>query len=88
MRIHGHVPQLERPGAFNDSLTDFLAESGPAEALEPVPGGVLPRWHSRPFRVGSSPDTSFDVKNLRQVEDLAAKYGLRTPRRRAFRAGT
>ena len=40
MRDTGHVPQLERPGAFNDSLMDFLAESGPAEALEPVPGAT------------------------------------------------
>ena len=34
----GHVPMLERPSAFNDVLTDFLAETGPAEAAEPVEG--------------------------------------------------
>ncbi len=36
----GHVPMLERPGAFNDMLSDFLAETGPAEALESVPGAT------------------------------------------------
>jgi pimeloyl-ACP methyl ester carboxylesterase len=40
MRDTGHVPQLERPGAFNDVLMDFIAETGPAEALEPVPGAT------------------------------------------------
>jgi pimeloyl-ACP methyl ester carboxylesterase len=34
----GHVPMLERPEAFNDVLMGFLAETGPAEAREPVPG--------------------------------------------------
>ena len=40
MRDTGHVPMLERPGAFNDSLMEFLAETGPAEALEAVPGAT------------------------------------------------
>ena len=29
MRDTGHVPMLERPGAFNDMLAEFLAETGP-----------------------------------------------------------
>ena len=40
MRDTGHVPMLERPGAFNDMLSEFLAETGPAEALEAVPGAT------------------------------------------------
>ena len=36
----GHVPMLERPATFNDTLMDFLAETGPAEALEAVPGAT------------------------------------------------
>lgn len=36
MEDTGHVPMLERPNAFNDLLTDFLAETGPAEDKEPV----------------------------------------------------
>ena len=38
MRETGHVPQVERPRAFNDLLMEFLSESGPAEAEEPVEG--------------------------------------------------
>ncbi len=38
MRETGHVPQLERPGAFNDALLGFLGETGPAEELERSPG--------------------------------------------------
>jgi pimeloyl-ACP methyl ester carboxylesterase len=38
MRDTGHVPMAERPQAFNDLLLEFLAERGPAEAKEPVPG--------------------------------------------------
>jgi pimeloyl-ACP methyl ester carboxylesterase len=38
MKDTGHVPMLERPTAFNDVLMDFLAETGPAEAREPVQG--------------------------------------------------
>jgi len=34
----GHVPMAERPQAFNDVLTEFLAESGSAEQKEPVDG--------------------------------------------------
>jgi pimeloyl-ACP methyl ester carboxylesterase len=40
LRDTGHVPQLERPGTFNDALLGFLAEMGPAEAREPVPGAT------------------------------------------------
>ena len=40
MRDTGHVPMLERPGTFNDTLAGFLAETGPAEALEAVPGAT------------------------------------------------
>ena len=40
MRDTGHVPMLERPGAFNDHLMEFLAEKGPAEALEAAPGAT------------------------------------------------
>jgi pimeloyl-ACP methyl ester carboxylesterase len=38
MRDTGHVAMAERPIAFNEVLTDFLAESGPAELKEPVEG--------------------------------------------------
>ena len=38
MRDTGHVPQAERPQAFNDVLMEFLAETGAAEDKEPVPG--------------------------------------------------
>jgi pimeloyl-ACP methyl ester carboxylesterase len=38
MRDTGHVPMAERPQAFNDTLMEFLAERGPAETKEPVPG--------------------------------------------------
>jgi hypothetical protein len=34
------VPQLERPGTFNEALLGFLAEMGPAEAKEPMPGAT------------------------------------------------
>ena len=38
MRDTGHIPMAERPRAFNDLLTDFLAETGPAESNEPADG--------------------------------------------------
>jgi pimeloyl-ACP methyl ester carboxylesterase len=38
MRDTGHVPMAERPKAFDDVLLGFLAETGPAEAKEAVPG--------------------------------------------------
>jgi pimeloyl-ACP methyl ester carboxylesterase len=38
MRDTGHVPMLERPGTFNDSLMEFLDEPGPAEEKESAPG--------------------------------------------------
>ena len=31
MRDTGHIPMAERPQAFNDVLTEFLAETGRAE---------------------------------------------------------
>jgi pimeloyl-ACP methyl ester carboxylesterase len=40
MRDTGHVPMLERPTTFNDMLADFMAETGSAEAREPVPGAA------------------------------------------------
>jgi pimeloyl-ACP methyl ester carboxylesterase len=36
MEDTGHVPQIERPRAFNDVLLEFLSETGPAEDKEPV----------------------------------------------------
>ena len=36
MEDTGHVPMLERPNAFNELLSEFLAETGPAEEKEPV----------------------------------------------------
>jgi pimeloyl-ACP methyl ester carboxylesterase len=42
MRDTGHIPMAERPQAFNDVLMDFLAETGPAEAKEPVQGESQP----------------------------------------------
>jgi pimeloyl-ACP methyl ester carboxylesterase len=38
MRDTGHIPMVERPQAFNDVLTEFLAESGSAETKEPADG--------------------------------------------------
>jgi pimeloyl-ACP methyl ester carboxylesterase len=38
MRDTGHIPMAERPRAFNDLLTDFLAETGSAETKEPADG--------------------------------------------------
>ena len=38
MRDTGHIPMAERPQAFNDVLTEFLAETGPAEHKEPAEG--------------------------------------------------
>jgi len=38
MKDTGHIPMAERPQAFNDLLTDFLAEEGPAERKEPAEG--------------------------------------------------
>jgi len=38
MRDTGHIPMAERPQAFNDVLTEFLAETGPAEQKEPAEG--------------------------------------------------
>ncbi|MGH2762687.1 MAG: alpha/beta fold hydrolase [Thermoleophilaceae bacterium] len=34
----GHIPMAERPEAFNELMMDFLAETGPASAREPVEG--------------------------------------------------
>jgi pimeloyl-ACP methyl ester carboxylesterase len=38
MRETGHIAMAERPSAFNDLLIDFLAETGPASALERFEG--------------------------------------------------
>jgi pimeloyl-ACP methyl ester carboxylesterase len=38
MRDTGHIPMAERPQAFNDVLTDFLAETGPAGERKPAGG--------------------------------------------------
>jgi pimeloyl-ACP methyl ester carboxylesterase len=38
MENTGHVPQLERPAAFNEALLEFLAETGRAEEREPAEG--------------------------------------------------
>jgi pimeloyl-ACP methyl ester carboxylesterase len=38
MKDTGHVPMAERPVAFNDVMMDFLSETGPASAKEPVEG--------------------------------------------------
>jgi pimeloyl-ACP methyl ester carboxylesterase len=38
MRDTGHIPMAERPEAFNDVLTEFLAESGSAEKKAPAGG--------------------------------------------------
>lgn len=38
MKDTGHIPMAERPGAFNDVMMEFLAETGPASAKEPVQG--------------------------------------------------
>jgi pimeloyl-ACP methyl ester carboxylesterase len=34
----GHISMAERPGAFNELMMDFLAESGPAADKQPVEG--------------------------------------------------
>jgi pimeloyl-ACP methyl ester carboxylesterase len=38
MKDTGHIPMAERPRAFNDVLTEFLAETGSAERKEPGDG--------------------------------------------------
>jgi pimeloyl-ACP methyl ester carboxylesterase len=38
MRDTGHIPMAERPQAFNEVLTEFLAETGSAESNEPADG--------------------------------------------------
>jgi pimeloyl-ACP methyl ester carboxylesterase len=38
MKDTGHIPMAERPNAFNDVLTEFLAETGPASEKETVDG--------------------------------------------------
>jgi pimeloyl-ACP methyl ester carboxylesterase len=38
MKDTGHIPMAERPGAFNDVMMEFLAETGPASASE-TPAG-------------------------------------------------
>ena len=38
MKDTGHIPMAERPGAFNNVMMDFLAETGPASAGETAPG--------------------------------------------------
>jgi pimeloyl-ACP methyl ester carboxylesterase len=36
MEETGHVPQIERPTAFNEALLEFMAETGAAEEKKPV----------------------------------------------------
>jgi pimeloyl-ACP methyl ester carboxylesterase len=38
MKETGHIPMAERPATFNDLMMEFLAETGPASAKEPVEG--------------------------------------------------
>jgi pimeloyl-ACP methyl ester carboxylesterase len=38
MKDTGHIPMAERPETFNDLMMEFLAETGPASAKEPVEG--------------------------------------------------
>jgi pimeloyl-ACP methyl ester carboxylesterase len=38
MKDCGHIPMAERPDAFNRVVTEFLAETGPAEEKEPADG--------------------------------------------------
>jgi pimeloyl-ACP methyl ester carboxylesterase len=38
MKDTGHIPMAERPGAFNDVMMEFLAETGPASDSE-IPAG-------------------------------------------------
>jgi pimeloyl-ACP methyl ester carboxylesterase len=38
MKDTGHVPMAERPDTFNELMLEFLAETGPASAKEPVAG--------------------------------------------------
>jgi pimeloyl-ACP methyl ester carboxylesterase len=38
LRDTGHIPMAERPDAFNRVVTEFLAETGPAEEKEPADG--------------------------------------------------
>jgi pimeloyl-ACP methyl ester carboxylesterase len=38
MKDTGHIPMAERPGAFNDVMMDFLAETGPASEAEKAEG--------------------------------------------------
>ena len=38
MKDTGHIPMAERPGAFNNVMMDFLAETGPAQAKGPAGG--------------------------------------------------
>jgi pimeloyl-ACP methyl ester carboxylesterase len=38
MKDTGHIAMAERPAAFNDLMMDFLVETGPASAKEPVEG--------------------------------------------------
>jgi pimeloyl-ACP methyl ester carboxylesterase len=42
MRDTGHIPMAERPQAFNDTLLEFLAETGRAEEKELVEGRSQP----------------------------------------------
>ena len=50
MKDTGHIPMAERPGAFNDVMMDFLAETGPAVGRRGVRGRVRGRLISGPWR--------------------------------------
>jgi pimeloyl-ACP methyl ester carboxylesterase len=53
----GHVPMLERPGAFNDCLMEFVAEGArePSARLAPPRIPHRPRWRTRAGGTGRSP---------------------------------
>ena len=67
MRDTGHIPMAERPDAFNRVVTEFLAETGPAEEKEPATAsrrrlsggssGTRAQFRSEPTRFAYFPST-------------------------------